>query len=106
MSRDQRCFDPIELRPETARHVARRRAIHHQAAKAERELPRWETAIECLMLVGEHGGDPMLPRIAMMQALQRDEPKVAAAPHRPRSTRSFGMPSGIFLMRGLAGVND
>jgi hypothetical protein len=23
------------------------------------------------MLVGDHGGDPMVPRIAMMQALQR-----------------------------------
>jgi hypothetical protein len=28
--------------------------------KAERELPQWETAIEWLMLVGDHGGDPMV----------------------------------------------
>jgi hypothetical protein len=36
-----------------------------------------ETAIECLMLVGEHGGDPMMPRIATMKRLQRHEPKAA-----------------------------
>jgi hypothetical protein len=29
------------------------------------------------MLIGEHGGDPMVPRIAMMKALQRNEPKAA-----------------------------
>lgn len=43
--------------------------------KAERELPKWETAIEWLILVGEHGGDPMVPRIAMMKALRRHKPK-------------------------------
>jgi hypothetical protein len=41
--------------------------------KAEREFPEWETAIEWLMRVGEHGGDPMLPRISMMKALRRHE---------------------------------
>jgi hypothetical protein len=45
-------------------------------------LPQWATAIECLMLVGEHGGDPMFPHIAMMQALRRHEPKAAPAPRR------------------------
>jgi hypothetical protein len=28
--------------------------------KADRELPQWETVIEVLMLIGEHGGDPMI----------------------------------------------
>jgi len=32
-------------------------------------LPQWDTAIEWLMLVGEHGGDPMVPRIAMTPPL-------------------------------------
>jgi hypothetical protein len=41
-------------------------------------------AIELLMLVGEHSGDPMVPRIAMMQALQR-EPAPASAPRRKRA---------------------
>ena len=29
------------------------------------------------MLVGEHGGDPMMPRIATMKRLRRHEPKAA-----------------------------
>ena len=33
-------------------------------------VPEWETAVECLMMVGERGGDPMVPRIAMMQATE------------------------------------
>jgi hypothetical protein len=33
------------------------------------------------MLVGDHGGDPMVPRIAVMQALQR-ESVAATAPRR------------------------
>ena len=40
--------------------------------KAERELPEWETAIEWLMLVGEHGGDPH-------GAAYRDDESVAQA---------------------------
>jgi hypothetical protein len=30
--------------------------------KAEHRLPHWVTAIEWLMLVGDHSGDPMAPR--------------------------------------------
>jgi hypothetical protein len=44
-----------------------------------------ETAIECLMLVGKHGGDPMVPRIATMKRLQRHEPKAAPVPRRKRA---------------------
>jgi len=53
----------------------------------ERELPQWKIAIEWLMLVGEHGGDPMAPRIAMMKALRRHEPLPLArsAPRRKRA---------------------
>jgi hypothetical protein len=36
------------------------------------------------MLIGEHGGDPMMTHIAMMQALQRHQPKAASAPRRKR----------------------
>jgi hypothetical protein len=35
----------------------------------ERRLPHWQTAAELLPMVGEPGGDPMMVRIAMMQAL-------------------------------------
>jgi hypothetical protein len=36
------------------------------------------------MLVGEHGGDPMMAHIAMMRALHRHKPKAAPAPRRKR----------------------
>jgi hypothetical protein len=36
------------------------------------------------MLIGEHGA-PMMATIAMMQALQRDEPKAVPAPRRKRA---------------------
>jgi hypothetical protein len=32
-----------------------------------------------------HGGDPMFPHIAMMQALHRHEPKAVPAPRRKRA---------------------
>jgi hypothetical protein len=47
--------------------------------EAEHRLLHWATAIEWPKLVGEHGGEPMMPRIAMMQALQRDKPRSAGA---------------------------
>jgi hypothetical protein len=37
--------------------------------KREHDTFAWRAAIEALMLVAEHGGDTMLPRIGMMQAL-------------------------------------
>jgi hypothetical protein len=40
--------------------------------EAAHGLPHWVTAIEWLMLVGDQGGDPMMPRIAMMHALHRN----------------------------------
>jgi hypothetical protein len=87
LSWDQRFFGPIIVPgrkplvtlPDAAPYII-------QLPKAERELPKWETAIEWLMLVGEHGGDPMVPRIAMMKALRRHKPKAeAAAPRRKRA---------------------
>jgi hypothetical protein len=92
VSWDQRFFDPIMV-PGRKPLVTLRDAAQYiiELPKAERELPQWEIAIEWLMLVGEHGGDPMVPRIAMMKALQRHEPKAAPAPRRkaPRPTRLF-----------------
>jgi hypothetical protein len=37
------------------------------------------------MLIGEHGGDPMMATIAMMRALQREAPKAAPEPRRKRA---------------------
>ncbi len=83
VSWDQEFFDPIIL-PGRKPLVTLRDAAQYitQLPEAERELPQWETAIQWLMLVGEHGGDPMVPRIAMMKALQRQESKVVSAPRR------------------------
>jgi hypothetical protein len=46
--------------------------------KAEHNAPEWQTAMQALILVAERGGDTMLARIGVMQALYRDhepEPK-------------------------------
>jgi hypothetical protein len=85
VSWDQRFFDPIMV-PGRKPLVTLRDAAQYiiELPKAERELPQWEIAIEWLMLVGEHGGDPMVPRIAMMKALQRHEPKAA-----PESAKTY-----------------
>jgi hypothetical protein len=53
--------------------------------KVEQHATEWQTAAELLMLVGEHGGDPMMPRIAMMKALYRHEPNPASAPRGKRA---------------------
>jgi hypothetical protein len=88
LSWDQAFFDAIIL-PGRKPLLTLRDAAQYitKLSKAERELPKWETAIEWLMLVGEHGGDPMVPRIAMMKALRRHKPKAeaASAPRRKRA---------------------
>jgi hypothetical protein len=53
--------------------------------KNEQQAAEWQTAAKVLMLIGEHGGDPMMARIAMMQALHRHEPEAAPAPRRKRA---------------------
>jgi len=53
------------------------------------QLPRWQAATEALLLVGQHGGDPMLPRIGLMKALYPgDAPQ--AAPRRKRA-KAYGI---------------
>jgi len=37
------------------------------------------------MLIGEHGGDPMMAHIAMMWALHRHKPDAAPVPRRKRA---------------------
>lgn len=51
---------------------------------AEHDLPHWRNAVEALLLVTEHNGDPMFARIAMMQALLHGQP---AAPRRKRAKK-------------------
>ena len=56
--------------------------------KAEHDAPEWETAISALMLVVEHGGDAMLPRIGIMRALRRHgQPEPTPRKKRARKAR-------------------
>ena len=86
MSWDQRFFDPIEL-PKRKPLVTLRDAANYivKLPKAKQDAPEWQTAAKVLMLIGEHGGDPLMARIAMLQALHRDEPKAPPAPRRKRA---------------------
>ena len=86
MSWDQRFYDPIEL-PNGRKLVTLRDAAQYiiKLPKAEQQATHWQTAAEILMLIGEHGGDPMFPYIAMMKALHRHKPKLASAPRRKRT---------------------
>jgi hypothetical protein len=43
-------------------------------------MPHWQTATELLLMVGNRGGDPMMVRIAMMQALNHGKPPPPATP--------------------------
>jgi hypothetical protein len=75
LSWDQRFFDPIELLGRKPLVTLRDAAQYvMKLPKAERQATPWQAAAEVLMLIGEHGGDPMFPQIAMMKALHRHEP--------------------------------
>jgi hypothetical protein len=73
--------------PETASLVTLRDAAKYivKLPKAEQQATPWQTAAEVLMLVGEHGGDPMMAHIGMMRALHRHGPKAAPVPRRKRA---------------------
>jgi hypothetical protein len=66
----QRFADPIPL-PDGRELITLRDAGDYVLSlpPAEQVLPCWQNAAETLTLIGDLGGDPMLPRIAMMQAL-------------------------------------
>ena len=59
-----RCPDGGELRTlrDAGNYIAK-------LPKREHDTPAWRAAIQALMLVVEHGGDTMLPRIGIMRAL-------------------------------------
>ncbi len=50
--------------------------------KRTHDSPAWEAAIEALMLVVEHGGPTMMPRIAIMQALHAGKAKPPSPPRK------------------------
>lgn len=44
--------------------------------KAEHNAPEWQTAMQALLLIAEHGGPTMLARIGVMRALNRHVERV------------------------------
>jgi hypothetical protein len=52
--------------------------------KADQDAAPWQLAAEMLLLVAEHGGDTMMPRIAVMKALHGNMPRPESAPRRKR----------------------
>ena len=89
MSWSQAFDDPIAL-PDGSSLLTLRDAGAYVAAlpKAKQSLPHWQLAAELLLLVATHGGDPMLPRIAMMRALNHGKPDPLVSP-RPKRTRAY-----------------
>jgi hypothetical protein len=82
----QKFSDPISQPGRKPLLTLRDAALHiTKLPKAEQQASQWQTAAELLMLIGEHGGDPMMAHIAMMQALRKDEPKAAPVPRRKRA---------------------
>lgn len=73
---DRSFADPIAL-PDGGSLRTLRYAANYitKLPKREHDAPEWRAAIEALMLIAEHGGDTMLPRIGIMRAVYRhDEP--------------------------------
>lgn len=55
--------------------------------ESEQDKEHWRTAIKLLILIGDNGGDPMMARIAMMQALHHGKPAPIAPRKRAKSYR-------------------
>jgi hypothetical protein len=59
---------------------------------AEQKAEQWQLAAKLLLMVAERGGDPMLPRIAVMKALHHREAttEFSARRRRAKSYRIIG----------------
>jgi hypothetical protein len=55
-------------------------------AKAEHEAAEWQAAMEPLILVAEHNGPTMMPRIGVMRTLSRHVERVFD----PRKDKKWG----------------
>jgi hypothetical protein len=77
LSWNQQFFDPIEL-PGGRKLVTLRDAALYitNLPKAEHDAEEWQAAMEALMLVAEHDGPTMFPRIGVMRALNRHVERV------------------------------
>lgn len=79
-------FAPIEIAGRKPL-LTLRDAGSYIAALPDREqrLAHWQTAAEIVLMVGERGGDPLMPYIAMMEALDHGKPAPAREPRRKRA---------------------
>jgi hypothetical protein len=84
----RRVDDPIPVQNGKPLFTLREAATYITALpKAEQQAPQWQLAAEMLLFVAERGGDPMLPRIAVMKALHHREPQTALPERRRRAKR-------------------
>lgn len=75
--------DPIELPDGRTLLTLRDAGAYINAlSAAEQRKQHWQTAVETLLLVAERGGDPMLPHIAMLRALNHGKPEPPTGPQR------------------------
>ena len=83
VSWDQSFYGPIEL-PSGKKLITLRDATHYitKLTKPKHDAEEWQTAIEALLLVAEHGGPTMFAPIGVMRALHRHKPKARPAPRR------------------------
>lgn len=87
--RVQRFDEPITLRGGRKLVTLRDDALYiTKLPKAEQHAERWQIAAELLLLIAEHAGDAMLPRIAMMKALHWRDPQAT----KTRAARRQGAP--------------
>jgi hypothetical protein len=83
---DQKFFDPIELPGRKPLVTLRDAAAYiNEIAQGETRCPRMADSHRMPDVVGSHGGDTMLPHIAMMKALRRVVVVAAPAPRRKRA---------------------
>jgi hypothetical protein len=68
--------------------------------KREHDAPAWLAAIQALMLVVEHGGDTMLPRIGIMRALYPDGTEPTQRKKREGSIGSSGNRAEVIPLIG------
>ncbi len=78
MAWDQNFSDPIEV-PDGRKLLTLRDAANYivKLPEADQAAAKWQAAAEVLMLIGEHGDDPMMARIGMMRGLNRHIPRTA-----------------------------
>jgi hypothetical protein len=58
------------------------RDLHHEASESPHEAPKWQAAMEALILVATSGGPTMLARIGIMRALNRQVERVFDPPRK------------------------